>query len=162
MSINHPLFSMQQQFYDYADEQVKKSTLQLKTKKRKILDEVDKVKRLIDLAETTNGIEVDKYLETLEQIKRSVSQLDPNRESFNDLMQSMSKRRDSLLNVPELAGDHHGYYSEAHTNLRQNILSPKANSISIPASQNSSILFNAENKLQKVLERYENEVIDTE
>ena len=36
------------------------------------------------------------YLETVDLLKRAVSQLDPNRESFNDLLSIMTKRRESM------------------------------------------------------------------
>ena len=70
--------------------------MQLKSKKRRLVEEIDKIKKLITLGHC-QSIDTDGYLETLDQLKRAVSSLDPNRESFNDLFSIMTKRRESLI-----------------------------------------------------------------
>ena len=54
-------------------------------------------------------MDLDGYLETVDQLKRALSQLDPNRESFNDLLSIMTKRRESM----GLGMQGAGYESEA-------------------------------------------------
>ena len=55
-------------------------------------------------------MDLDGYLETVDQLKRAVSQIDPNRESFNDLLSIMTKRWESMV-VAGMQGA--GYESEA-------------------------------------------------
>ena len=69
----------------------------MRAKKKKMLEEIDRVRKLIDMCSERSGIDTDKYLETLNQLKKSVSTLDPNRESFNDLLLLMTKRSGSLV-----------------------------------------------------------------
>jgi hypothetical protein len=73
------------------------------------LDDIDQLKSLLNLCNESSSVDLDVYLETMDQLKRAVSQLDPNRESFNDLLSIMTKRRESM-NVGMQGA---GYESEA-------------------------------------------------
>ena len=60
------------------------------------MDDIDQLKSLLNLCNESSSVDLDGYLETVDQLKRAVSQLDPNRESFNDLLSIMTKRRESM------------------------------------------------------------------
>ena len=60
------------------------------------MDDIDQLKSLLNLCNGSSSVDLDAYLETVDQLKRAVSQLDPNRESFNDLLYIMTKRRESM------------------------------------------------------------------
>ena len=60
------------------------------------MDDIDQLKSLLNLCNESSSVDLDAYLETVDQLKRAVSQLDPNRESFNDLLSIMTKRRESM------------------------------------------------------------------
>ena len=60
------------------------------------MDDIDQLKSLLNICNESSSVDLDAYLETVDQLKRAVSQLDPNRESFNDLLSIMTKRRESM------------------------------------------------------------------
>jgi hypothetical protein len=123
LAINHPLIPFHQSFLASTQKQLTSTCNQIRTKKKALLDEIAKLKHLIQLGERSN-FDTDRYLDGLEKVRSALNKVDPQRESYNDIMMAMQSRSVGMQGEGDI-----GYDSEPMLNISRSSFNIRNNSV---------------------------------